>query len=529
MNSLKITSPSPKTLDKLVDKWTAQIVIFGLLFALVFTLFPYNFFFHDSSLIEPDALLERATKPSHLDDILLNILLFLPWGFGLTCLTHKIKLRGVVTLAIVTIASFLLSFKIEVLQIFLPARTPSPIDLLTNTTGGFLGCLCFRFWAVDILDQATAFVEKVKKMLTVKILAGAFIGYLLLTFILSIPLQNAANLWNLSNWDSSFPLLVGNERTGERSWRGKIYNLDILDRGITDAEAAQILSEPDSVTNIKNSLLASYRFVGQGSYSDQTGQTGDLVWQGKPAIAENGMGISLGSKHWLATKTPVNSLIQKIVESSQFTFSAVVAAAETEQHGPARIISISKDAYSRNLTLGQRGSDLVLRLRTPLTGNNGRFPELVVPNVFADTNPHHILLTYCNSVVKFYVDKVQNAGSFGLTPEAALFYYFSPSAGSIRLSADNTRFYKVLYYASIFIPLGLILGVILSIWRGQFVFHLFWLCGGIILPALILEGLLASVNARSIYLHNILIPIAITLGTILLMQLRKTLATKAIN
>ncbi|MCP5109643.1 MAG: hypothetical protein GY953_02285, partial [bacterium] len=34
---------------------------------------------------------------------------------------------------------------------------------------------------------------------------------------------------DLSNWDPSYPLLVGNERTGDRSWRGEFYLLAIYD------------------------------------------------------------------------------------------------------------------------------------------------------------------------------------------------------------------------------------------------------------------------------------------------------------
>jgi hypothetical protein len=43
----------------------------------------------------------------------------------------------------------------------------------------------------------------------------------------------------------------------------------------------------------------------------------------------------------------------------------------TGQTGPARILTISQDAYARNLTLAQDGDDLVLRLRTADTDGNG--------------------------------------------------------------------------------------------------------------------------------------------------------------
>jgi hypothetical protein len=52
------------------------------------------------------------------------------------------------------------------------------------------------------------------------------------------------------------------------------------------------------------------------------------------------------------------------------------------QVGPARILSLSWDPYLRNLTLGQDGDSLVLRLRTPATDENG-MPELRIPNTLS--------------------------------------------------------------------------------------------------------------------------------------------------
>jgi VanZ family protein len=51
--------------------------------------------------------------------------------------------------------------------------------------------------------------------------------------------------------------------------------------------------------------------------------------------------------------------------------SLEVRPLSSSQAGPARILTISSDAYRRNLTLAQDGDDLVLRLRTQETGRNG--------------------------------------------------------------------------------------------------------------------------------------------------------------
>lgn len=58
-----------------------------------------------------------------------------------------------------------------------------------------------------------------------------------------------------------------------------------------------------------------------------------------------------------------------------------VRATDRLQHGPARLLTVSKDPWHRNLTIGQDGGDLVLRLRTPWSDTNG-MPEIHVSRVF---------------------------------------------------------------------------------------------------------------------------------------------------
>jgi hypothetical protein len=66
------------------------------------------------------------------------------------------------------------------------------------------------------------------------------------------------------------------------------------------------------------------------------------------------------------------------------------------QRGPARIFTVSEDTLSRNLTLGQDGSDLVLRLRSQATDANGMIdgkPLVRVPRIFEVGRWHQIDLT----------------------------------------------------------------------------------------------------------------------------------------
>jgi VanZ like family len=57
----------------------------------------------------------------------------------------------------------------------------------------------------------------------------------------------------------------------------------------------------------------------------------------------------------------------------------------SKQTGPARIMTMSLDHHHRDFTIGQEGTDLILRLRTPASDLNGKVdgdPVASIPNVF---------------------------------------------------------------------------------------------------------------------------------------------------
>ena len=56
---------------------------------------------------------------------------------------------------------------------------------------------------------------------------------------------------NFSNWDPSCKLVIGNEVTGNRPWKGKIYYIAIFNRPLTDQEIHRdYLSGPQHMTNV---------------------------------------------------------------------------------------------------------------------------------------------------------------------------------------------------------------------------------------------------------------------------------------
>ena len=163
-------------------------------------------------------------------------------------------------------------------------------------------------------------------------------------------------------------------------------------------------------------------------------------------------------------------------------------------------ISVSSDVGERNLTLGQAGTSLIFRVRTPLTGDNADYIQATVPDVFTDNNPHKIIITYTNSVLQVYVDNLENLHSFYLL--------------ELLKKAD-----KLLYYGLMFIPLGYLLSLIVILAQRRFILNLL-LYSGILLPPLLLELILATSSGRSINPENLLLSVLITAIALLVFELQ---------
>ena len=73
--------------------------------------------------------------------------------------------------------------------------------------------------------------------------------------------------------------------------------------------------------------------------------------------------------------------LQKIEEAGRLEVQLVARTEDADQRGPARILTISADPSARNLTVGQQGADLVLRIRRPGSTKNGT-PDYRVKDVF---------------------------------------------------------------------------------------------------------------------------------------------------
>lgn len=83
-------------------------------------------------------------RPGSVKDVLVNFAGFIPLGFLLIATFNRLEgFRVRRALLIALIGSFLLSLGIEIVQVWMPSRYSSMLDLILNTLGGGFGALLF--------------------------------------------------------------------------------------------------------------------------------------------------------------------------------------------------------------------------------------------------------------------------------------------------------------------------------------------------------------------------------------------------
>lgn len=479
-NAFKVTAVPPQQ----IRRWLLVILTISLLFIFYSTLFPFDFF-ANLQITFSERLRGISFNLDGIRDFPENVLLFVSLGFSLVGLS-RVQGWGRRTALTLTIAvGFGLSLLIEITQTYSTVRFATVTDVVANALGAFLGAQLFAVRGERLVWWGISQVDRVRPYLTKRHLTIAISFYLGLMLILALFLQQ---LTSLTNWDTSYPLLLGNELTGNRAWRGTLSQVYMADRVLSEAEIARLFAGDEPTTVARDSLLIYQNFT--------EGDPGDnfptMTWHGEPTNANDTDGVALSRANWLRSSEPVTELSQTLAANSQFTLGAIVTPARLDRRGPARIISISKDVTHRNLTLGQRETDLVLRLRTPFTGENGINPQLIIPNFFADTRQHHVVITYDGMAVRFYADGPENIYHFELSPAFALFsYYPSVEIRQMRLHTENTFIFSLLYDAVVFLPVSAMLALLVRRSTGSMTRQMVTAVTTIIFAAVIWEWMLS--------------------------------------
>src|SRR5262249_39053272 len=94
-----------------------------------------------------------------------------------------------------------------------------------------------------------------------------------------------------------------------------------------------------------------------------------------PHLIENGVQLSSGvlifDRPGIAYSKKAPYWLTDAITSNELDLVLDICPSTERQYGPARILTLSKDVYNRDMTIGQEGRDLVVRIRTSQSDLNG--------------------------------------------------------------------------------------------------------------------------------------------------------------
>jgi VanZ like protein len=429
-----------------LGRLAAGIAVVGAVLVLYFALFPFDFVDQGRSLSEVVRRFAVVTDdPWAPRAVPANILLTIPLGFGVGGIVRRRTSSTWRSVLAASMCAFGLSCGVEAMQSAWLLRDPSVDDIVANAAGGAVGAWLWTR-SEPALCAARGSIRAAPRV--ARRVAGVVLC-LLPAVVLSVTTIAHRADSELAHWDRRFPFAVGNEPTGDRPWRGSLSRLSLADRAFAPDEVAGLLDGRRMKRLAPRSTLVDHnvredRAVPAGWSLRRTDDPS------VPPFSPNG--LELGPQ-WMQTDESVAGISQRIDAADSFTLLLDVTAASPRQFGPARLASISSGPHHTNLTVGQEGVDLVVRVRTPFTGDNGTSPEYVVPGVFADDGSRRLVITYRRPALSVTVDPPGETSRLALLPETVpLVATFTDDLGVLRFSDLGNVLRQLLFATIMFAP-----------------------------------------------------------------------------
>ncbi|MER3525192.1 MAG: hypothetical protein C4326_14380 [Ignavibacteria bacterium] len=500
-----------RLLAELRVRHLANILIAASIFIVLgTTLYPFDFTTEDvDKRWAPFVAPKIENLRSLQDDAVTNIVLFLPIGVGFGIIAVRKRMSMLGGLGAVTLAGALLSLFVEVLQLFLPFRYSSLLDIAANTIGSAVGYMVYIVSARPLYQMLTRAVERGREGNASGWLVAAYCIYLLCVCLITVPLQHSSLIYEFNKF--TYPLVVGNEPTGDKGWNGRMYDLIITRHGLAPEGVARYLLGKPLAGDDARMIVARYVLKGHAPYSDLARLNAPLEWRGGSPDAADTMGASITEKRWLQTANPAYELSSSMIETKRFTIC--FSAQSLSWSDKARIVTVSSSPYQRNFSVLQLGNDLAVRYRSMTTGINGTNPQFIVPDVFADSLLHRIVVSLDATQLHVYIDRIENHYDVELGPGFALLNRTFPTRGVLDLSSAMKNFHNYLYAALAFMPLAYMLGLLLTQEHASLVARLLITTIGVLFPPFLVEEELVLMTGRSVIHEHIHTGIAIMIAT----------------
>ena len=405
-------------------RWSNRILILSLLGIVYLTLFPFEIRpafphpFHGS----PFYLGDSAKTLRHAD-FFLNVLLFVPFGFGLATQMRKRGGRRWMTSALLALAAgAVISYTVELLQLYIPGRDSGWEDVISNSMGSAVGALLFAICGGAILRAASQFADAVEGWVSPRRTAALLLIYFAAWFYGAVRMQKETRL---SNWDPQCSLIVGNDADGQYPWKGQVFSVQIWDRVLPEPEIQEISARKWGKLEgaVSDGLLGSYDLSSGPPYQDQRNLLPALARAPAKPELPNAQVAEINSDFWLRTAVPVENLTRAIVRSNQFTIHIVCAPGAIE-NGQGRIVSLSQSSQNINFHLRQEDASLVFFFRDPLS-ETGSMLAWTVRGAFEAGKTRDIVAMYDGADAFMYLDGKRVGRNYRLGPGATLLHKIS--------------------------------------------------------------------------------------------------------
>jgi VanZ family protein len=477
-------------------RWSLRILALALAGICLLTLYPFRINPHSYPGSNP-FLLEGWQKGAGLRDAFLNVLLFVPFGFGLAGLFRKRGISRAATILLAYFAGALLSYSVEFAQFFIPGRDSGWEDVITNSAGSLVGCICFLLCGLLLLRAAQTCEAAIEKFATPRNAAILLVFYFAACFVASARLQKHTDL---SDWQPDSFLSVGGPAHdwSKRAWTGRIYSVEFWDHTLSDDTAARITSASPESNYPSSDAIASYQFLGANPLQDLHRALPDLMPQHFQNAAVKSFSGAWSGNSWLATEAPVASLVTRIQKSGRFAIHLDFIPFQVNGVN-ASLISIGRPGQTPDLQIRQASEALAFWFRNPLATRPYQL-EWSIPSVFVVNQPRNVLFCFDGSKLWMYKNGQLLYSGYRLGPATSAARLFR------RPRPDELQGYRYAFYATLFFPAGCLLGFGARKLRGA-LSVLALVLVGIVVPSVLLEIILVHSGAQPLSLTNIYLAI----------------------
>jgi glycopeptide antibiotics resistance protein len=371
------------------NHWRVWLIVY-LCYLMILTLSPFDFSIDQFKQSGRPGLTAMAYEYTYFNpgDMTANILLFVPFGF----LLRKIRPGGKKQGLKILVTGGMLSFLIEFLQLFV-SRSTNSVDIVMNVTGTGTGFLLAGF-----LRTFPKFNWKIPVSMGLMLYSAALIW-----LNWHIPKHTSTK-----DWLFGFPLIVGNEVSLDRAWRGNLYWIALYDRALTESQSACLFHaglDSNTVTVRQPlGLFVCYPLTaGEGCRLVDPRTPDCLPLEGDSILWLPGHGIRCDGG-LIRSTGPADPFTKAVKQSGEFSVEVWCEPANFTQSGPARMVSVSRSTMVRNFSLAQQGREIHLRVRSELGGLNGSDINLRARNVLKGFGPRHFIATFHHGVEQLFVD-----------------------------------------------------------------------------------------------------------------------------